>query len=307
VRLILHSAVAATLTAGAWAQTSAYQTADGNTSVFLNNAKASLVFNVSDVKFDAGYLHEGAGTPLKDGFNPKSLEYGFDVVGKPSSSLENQVFQKGSAPPSFGVLASIGYHSPFADLSTQTPKSHLRDDWALIALSYTRSTFTTVAAASSEPVKQYFDGFRILPAYNALLNLSGENGVGMILGAAAGVERTNNVDELMPVTISTPVLQSGAGLPPFSVVTQTSGYLGAYEKLYAAPIYTDAVLIPKRASWIDFDAFTRSNAAHADRYVEGGLGVFIARPEEPTKVLGGLSVGWKNGAPTYAVVCGFAF
>ena len=307
MRLILHSAVAAILTAGAWAQTSAYQTADGNTSVFLNNAKASLVFNVSDVKFDAGYLHEGAGTPLKDGLNPKSLEYGFDLVGKPSSSLENQVFQKGSAPPSFGALASIGYHSPFADLSTQTPQSHLRDDWALVALSYTRSTFTTVVGASSEPVKQYFDGFRILPAYNALLNLSGENGVGMILGVAAGVERTNNVDELTPVTISTPVLQSGAGLPPFSVVTQTSGYLGPYEKLYAAPIYTDAVLIPKRASWVDFDFFTRSNAAHADRYVEGGLGVFIARPEEPTKVLGGLSVGWKNGAPTYAVVCGFAF
>ncbi len=307
MRLVILSAVASSLTAGVWAQTSAYQTADGTTSIFLNNAKASLVFNVSDVKFDAGYLHEGAGTPLKYGFNPKSLEYGFDVFGKPASSLENQVFQKGNAPPSFGVLASIGYHSPFADLSAQTPKTRLRDDWALVALSYTRSTFTTVASASAEPVKQFFDGFRILPAYDALLNLNSANGVGVILGAAAGVERTNNVDELTPVTIDTPVLQSGAGLAPFSVVNQTSGYLGAYEKLYAAPIYTDAVVIPKRASWFDFDFFTRFNVAHADRYEEGGLGVFLARPEEPTKVLGGLSVGWKNGAPSYAVVCGFAF
>jgi hypothetical protein len=307
VRLVILLAVAASLTACVWAQTSAYQTADGNTSVFLNNAKASIVFNVSDVKFDAGYLHEGAGTALKDGFNPKSLEYGFDVFGKPASSLENQVFQKGNAPPSFGVLASLGYHSPFADLSTQTPKTHLRDDWALVALSYTRSTFTTVASSTAEPVKQFFDGFRILPAYNALLNLSSETGTGVILGGAAGVQRTNNVDDLKPVTIDTPVLQSAAGQAPFSVVNQTSGYLGAYEKYYAAPIYTDAVVILNRASWVDFDFFTRFNAAHVDRYEEGGLGVFIARPEEPTKVLGGLSVGWKNGAPTYAVVCGFAF
>lgn len=307
MRLAILSAIASSLTAGVWAQTSAYQTADGNTSVFLNNAKASLVFNVSDVKFDAGYLHEGAGTPLKNGFNPKSLEYGFDLTGKPSSSLENQVFQKGNAPPSFGVLASLGYHSPFADLSTQTPKSHLRDDWALVSLSYTRSTFTTVASATTEPVKQSFDGFRILPAYNALINFNGAQGAGVILGAAAGVQRTNNVDELKPVTIDTPVLQSGAGLSPFSVVNQTSGYLGAYEKFYAAPIYTDAVVIPKQASWFDFDFFTRFNVAHVDRYEEGGLGVFLARPEEPTKVLGGVSIGWKNGAPTYAVVCGFAF
>lgn len=307
MKLVIVWAVAASLTAGVWAQTSAYQTADGNTSVFLNNAKANLVFNVSDMKFDAGYLHEGAGTPLKSGFNPKSLEYGFDVFGKPASSLENQVFQKGNAPPSFGVLASVGYHSPFADLSTQTPQSHLRDDWALVALSYTRSTFTTVASGSAEPVKQFFDGFRILPAYNALLNLDGNQGMGMVLGLAAGVQRTNNVDLLKPVTIDTPVFQSAAGLAPFSVVNQTSGYLGAYKKFYAAPIYTDAVVIPKQTSWFDFDFFTRFNAAHVDRFEEGGLGFFIARPEEPTKVLGGLSVGWKNGAPTYAVVCGFAF
>jgi hypothetical protein len=67
------------------------------------------------------------------------------------------------------------------------------------------------------------------------------------------------------------------------------------------------VAIPKQASWIDFDLFTRWNAAHAGRYSEGGMGIFVARPKAPTKVLGGISIAWKNGVPTYAIVGGFAF
>ena len=44
-----------------FAQTSAYQSADGNTSIFLGNAKGSAIFNVSNTQFDLGYLHEGTG------------------------------------------------------------------------------------------------------------------------------------------------------------------------------------------------------------------------------------------------------
>lgn len=279
-----------------WAQTSAYQSADGNSSIFLNNAKASLIFNVSDTKFDLGYLHEGSG---------KSLLYGFDATGKPSSNFATQVFQKGSSPPAFGGSASIGIHAPFAlPPLQQTPNGHLRDDWALLHFTYTRSTFDTATNSSTEPQKRVFDGYRVLPAYDALLNAPGAS---LLLGAAAGVERTNNVDQLKTATIVTPLVQSATGIAPFQVTQQTNGYLGNYTKLIAAPIYSDVVWIPKALPWIDLDLFTRSNAAHTDRYIEGGVGLFLAQPDNPTKVLGGFSLGWKNGTPTLAFVAGWSF
>ena len=39
-------------------QTSAYQDTDSNTSIYLQNSKASLVYNVSDAKFTVGYMAE---------------------------------------------------------------------------------------------------------------------------------------------------------------------------------------------------------------------------------------------------------
>src|SRR5579872_6884187 len=119
------------------AQTSAYQTADSTTSIFLQNSAANIIYNVSDNKFDIGYLHEGGGHA--------TLLYGFDFVGKPSSNLSTQIFQTGSTPPSLGGSASIGIHAPFAkDPTDQKPTDRLRDDWALIQFSYTRQSFTTV-------------------------------------------------------------------------------------------------------------------------------------------------------------------
>lgn len=279
-----------------WAQTSAYQSADGNTSIFLDNAKASLIFNVSDTRFTLGYLHEGSG---------RSLMYGFEATGKPSSNLTTQVFQKGGSPPALGGSASFGIHSPFAGaILHQSPSRHLRDDWALLHFTYTRSTFSTVANSSTEPQKQHFDGYRLLPVYDALINAPG---AGLLLGVAAGIERTNNVAQLKAAAIVTPSLQSAAGISPFEAAQQTSGYVGIYKNLIGAPIYTDAIWIPKALPWIDFDLFTRSNAAHTDRYIEGGVGIFLAQPDNPTKVLGGFSLAWNNGTPTLGFVAGWAF
>src|SRR5215472_11597404 len=115
----------------AFAQTSAYQTADSNTSIFLTNANANLIFNVSDTKFTVGYLHEEAGR--------RTLLFGFDLSGTPSASLSTQIFQKGPNPPALGGAASIGLHSMFALApDCQSPDGHLRDDWALIQFTYSR-------------------------------------------------------------------------------------------------------------------------------------------------------------------------
>jgi hypothetical protein len=278
-----------------WGQTSAYQSADGNTSIFLDDAKANMVLNVSDTKFDLGYLHEGAG---------KSWLYGFDLTGKPSSDFAT-LFQKGKTPPAAGGSMSIGRHQPFSKaLEDQPETGRLRDDWTLLQFSYTRSIFDTAAGSSASPQHQHFDEYRVLASYDALVNAPGAS---MLLGVAAGVQRTNNVDQLKQATIITPLVQSAGSTTPFEAAHETSGYVGAYKKSLGAPIYTDAVWIPKALPWVDFDAFTRSNAAHSNRYIEGGVGVFIAKPDNATQVLGGLSLAWKNGSPTLCLVAGWSF
>jgi hypothetical protein len=279
------------------AQTSAYQSADCNTSIFLANAKASLIFNVSSTQFDLGYLHEGSG---------KSWLYGLDVTGKPTSEFST-LFVKGKTPPAAGGSAAFGYHHPISkDIDHQVASTRLRDDWALLQFTYTRqSSFETVPNSTTEPEKRTFDGYRAVAVYNALVNAPGST---LLLGVAAGIQRQNNLDQLKPVTISTPVAASVPGIAPFTVTQQaSSGYFGDYKKYFGAPLYTDAIWIPKGLPWIDFDAFTRWNAAHEYRYIEGGIGIFLAKPGNATQVLGGISLAWKNGTPTLGFVAGWSF
>lgn len=294
MRLLLLLSLPITL----FAQNSAYQTADSTTSIFLQNSAANLIFNVSDNKFDIGYLHEGGGHA--------SLLYGFDFVGKPTSNLSTQIFQTGSTPPSLGGSASIGIHAPFAKAPLdQSPTGALRDDWALVQFTYTRQSFTTVLDANTSPAKQKFDGYKVIAAYNQLLNAPGPASV--LWGVAAGVQRSNNIDDLKAVTINTPVLESATGISPFVAVKQSSGYVGEFRKYVGAPIYTDVAFIPKSFSWLSLDLYTRSNLATANRYIQGGVGLFLARPEDPTKVLGGITWGWRNGTPTLSFVAGWTF
>jgi hypothetical protein len=191
------------------------------------------------------------------------------------------------------------------DPANQSPNGHLRDDWALIQFTYSRSTFKLANDPNSQPQQIHFDEYKALMVYNALVNVPY---VGLLLGGTVGVHRTNNVDDLKAVTINSFVLQSAAGVSPsFEAVKQDSGYVGDYKTFTDVPIYTDAVIIPKRSSWIDLDFFTRSSTANSNRYFEGGVGLFVARPDNPTAVLGGLSLGWKSGVPTWAFVAGWSF
>ena len=282
-----------------FAQTSAYQSADGNTSIFLGNAKGSAIFNVSNTQFDLGYLHEGTG---------KTWMYGFDVTGKPSSDFST-LFEKGKTPPAVGGTASFGYHKPFAKgIRDQGKDDRFKDDWALLKVTYTRSAFETADNSTTEPVKRTFDGYTALAAYNALVVEPGEKSVTFIFGAAAGLQRENNLSQLTSATISTPLAVSATGIAPFTVTQQaSSGYFGDYAKSYGAPLYTDAICIPKKLPWLDIDAFTRSDLAHANRYFEGGLGLYLASSSDVTKILGGVSMGWKNGTPTLGFVTGWSF
>jgi len=282
-----------------WGQTSAYQSSDGRTSIFLANAKGNFIFNASDTRFDFGYLHEE---------NGKSWLYGLDLTGKASSDFAN-LFQKGKLPADAGGAVSLGRHHPFSkELGDQGPNDRIRDDWALVQFTYRRSSFLTVGNFASEPQQRNFDAYRVLAVENALVNA---RGVALLLGIGAGIERSNNLGDLKQVTISTPVIQSAPGIPPFVVTQQKSGYYGNYQQYLGAPVYSDTVLFPKTSnailSRLGLDLFTRSDTAPANRSIAGGVGIFLSKRGQPTQVLGGVSLAWRDGTPSIGIVAGFAF
>ena len=280
------------------AQTSAYQSQDGTTSIMLDNAKGNLSLNLTTTKFTFGYLHESGAD--------KSLMYGGDVFGKPATSLSKELFQKGSQPPQVGGDFSIGVHGLFSKpIEHQDLKHDLRDDWLLFQLTYSRSSLTTVTDDLTAPQKRTLDNYKAMAIWNGVVGT--DSAGSFLIGLGAGVQRKDNSDNLKPVQITTPVLQSATGVSSFQAINQTSGYLGQYKKLMGAPIYSDFVYVPKWTNWLSMDAYTRSDAAHTDPFIEGGIGFFIAQPKKPTQVLGGVSLGWHNGAPVFSVVGGWSF
>jgi hypothetical protein len=297
--MLIKSLTAAVLLTGSLlAQTSAYQSQDGTTSIMLDNAKGDLSLNITDTKFTAGYLNESS--------NLHSLMFGGDIFGKPATSLSKEIFQKGSQPPQVGGDFSIGMHGVFsAEIDHENLKHGLRDDWLLGQFTYSRSSLTTVTDAQTASQKRGFDSYKAMAIWDGIVGT--DSAGSFLIGIAAGAQRKDNSDNLKPVQITTPVLQSAAGVSPFEAISQTSGYLGQYKKLIGAPIYSDFVYIPKWTNWLSVDAYTRSDAAHTDRYVEGGIGFFIAQPKKPTKVVGGASLGWHNGTPVIAVIGGWSF
>lgn len=343
------------------AQTSAYQDSDGNTSIYIVNAKANLTYNVSDTKFTVGYLHEPSGARREkvadlqpkldktevDIFKAQKVvsdahdksdqdaeavakaklslledqksnyqseidrakekhrcmrcEYGVNFSGKPSADLATQIFKNGNSPASVGGGGSFGWHGVgVKDIFDANPKDVLTDAWVLINFTYTKSTFDTIPASATTAITQHFNGFTFLPVYNALLNIPHFN---LLTGFGAGVNRTNNVSDLTKVSVTTSSAQSGL----VNVVQQKDAYQGTYTTGIGVPIYSDFVFIPKFANWLGIDAFERAQILATNRSAEGGVGIFVAKPKAPAAVLGGISVGWKDGDRTIAMVAGWSF
>jgi hypothetical protein len=324
------------ITTALYSQTSAYQDTDGNTSIYLRDPKANLTFNVSDTKFTVGYLatinemrrdnlvNRAAKEtdPAKQQVMQKQIDalnesmkntklgrsaIGVHFSGKPTTDLTGQILQSSSSPASVSGGLFYGIHR----LGAKTLKvqdedekehhpDHLRDDWFILNVNYSRSTFNTVANDSTTPVSQHFDGFDILPSYNRQVDIGAFT---LIAGVSGGVNRTNNTGDLKKVEIDTTEATSGT----VSVVSQKDAYLGAYKESIGVPIYSDFVFISKGLNWLSFDAFERANVVSTNGYAEGGAGVFIAKPDKPTEVLGGVSIGWKDGKSTIAIVAGWTF
>jgi hypothetical protein len=274
------------------AQKSAYQSADGQTSLYLDQG-AAATFNFGDTKFSLG----GNRRLIKH-----NLIYGWEIYGKASSG-ESTLFSSKIKTPEGGGDFVFGWHPLRHPRIDPNPSGFHKDDWLLFDVGYSRSSFYVAPDAGPiDSAKRYFNRYRALAVYNDI-----EKGWFM-WGAAAGVERRNNLDDLKPVTFQT-TLQSASGN---SVVKDQAGYLGAYGEYRAVPLYVDLLFIPSEkaapfGSVLALDAFTRCDLSPDHRKADGGVGVFLTKKGSPTKAMGGVTASWNDGKVRVALVASYSF
>ncbi|MBI2684880.1 MAG: hypothetical protein HYX27_01085 [Acidobacteria bacterium] len=278
------------------AQKSAYQSGDGQTSLYLD--AGATIFNFAETKISVAYTNRlRAGTTAP-------LFYGYEAFAKASSGTLTLYSDKPKVPEG-GASFIIGKYNPFKLSAGPLGEGKLAEDWLVADFGYSRAGFNIAETGQTTYATRYFDRYRFMGAYNALVNGA------VLFGVAAGAERRNNLDDLQNATFQT-ALTPPSG--PNSVVKTKTGFYGNYRDYTAAPIYTDLLFVlppkvhlPGFDNQIGIDGFTRSDAAPARRSIDGGVGIFLTKKGAPTKVLGGISASWNDGKIRVAVVAGFNF
>ena len=275
------------------AQQSAFQSSNGQTSVYLDSGSAAT-FNFGDTKFSIGHITR---------HSTRKLVWGYEIFGSASSGVTTLFSSKIKVPEGGGSVV-LGWHPLSRKAVTAT-----KDNWLLFDVGYSRSVFYVSPSApqSIDDTKRYFDRYRAVAVVNGKLS---DN---ILVGVAAGAERRNNLDDLSQITFQTSIAAPPAG-GTIGVVRSKDGYLGDYRQYVAAPIYTDLLFIlppsiklPGFDSQIAIDGFTRSDVASFHRYTDGGVGVFLTKKGSPTKVVGGLAASWNDGKVRVALVASYNF
>ena len=285
------AAVCLLAAAPAAAQKSAFQSGNGQTSLYLDGGSA-VTANFADTKVSLGQVFRQA--------IPK-FTWGYEAYFKASSG-SSTLFSSKIKVPEGGADVVVGWHPLVRRWETTT-----RDNWLLFDIGYSRSAFYVAAAppGSVDDAKRYFDRIRAIAAYNHKFS---DN---VLLGVAAGAERRNNLDDLTEVKFQTAVAPAPAG-GSVSAVKSKDGFLGDYREYVAAPVYTDLLYLLTRKltvlkSRVAIDGFTRFDVAAPHRSADGGVGIFLTDPKKPTRVRGGLSASWNEGKVRVALVASYNF
>lgn len=283
------------------AQQSAFQSSDGKTSLYLGSGGA-VTFNLGDTKFAVGHQFHVTNKPRF---------YGYEVFGKASSGTTTLFSSKIKVPEGGGDFF-LGWHWDGNNQRDSCNRVHHEDEnsarWFLFDVGYSRSSFyVSDTAVPIDNAKRYFDRFRTMAIYN-----NRPNGW-FLYGVAVGAERRNNLDDLKQISFETTLIAAPQNTTTAVVKTQ-AGYLGKYREYVAAPVYTDLLFIlpekvkvPGVKSRIAIDAFTRSDVAAANRYGDGGVGIFVTKKGAPTKVMGGIAASWNGGKGRVALVASYNF
>ena len=301
--LILLSAMGCLPATG---QQSAFQSGNGQTSIYLGSGGSAATFNSSDTKVSISYLNR---------HSEKWRLFGYEAYAKASSGVAT-LFSSKIKVPEGGADFVFGGHPTGSGAPTsgkdRPPRGadadSAKDQWALIDVGYSRSAFyVSDVAQLPDKAKRYFDRFRAVAVWNRKFSDH------FLFGIASGAERRNNLDDLTQITFQTTVLPPPSGATT-SVVKTQSGFLGSYREYIAAPLYTDMlVVLPAKVTLPGFgyhialDGFTRSDLAATRRSADGGLGVFLTKKGAVTRVVGGLAASWNAGKVRVAFIASYNF
>jgi len=282
----------------ALAQQSLFQSSDGQSSVYLRQSSAT--FNLGDSKASIGYVNR---------VNIKKTFWGFEGYATANSGVTSLFSSDKPKAPEGGGDFTVGRHFVLVPMPVAGVKAKAREDWWLIDVGYGHSSFYLYPKGSTPEAntpKTNFDRFRAIAAYNYFT--SGN----LIAGIAAGAERRNNLSDLTSVSLATVIVPAPTGSQTSIEKTQ-AGYYGNYKEYIAAPIYTDILFYPGKASVPAFgnrlgiDFFSRSDVAAANRSSSGGLGIFMFKKEDPLTPIGGISASFNGTKVQLALTVGFAF
>jgi hypothetical protein len=282
---------------GALAQT-AFEDAGGNSSIFIRDGGFARV-NVTDSSVKTGYVFD---------FTDKDYFFGIELSGKLSGKFAS-IFESGKPSPEGRIRGTVGWKFLLSDPPKGEPtKGPLTDDWLTLHVGYRRASYRLLAENenfASQIKKRPFDGFEAILAYNALFR--SKRGP-VLLGVSGGAERRNNIGDLSEVEVEDQVFTSSSGTTQRSVLSKQKAFRGEFAESTAAPINTDLVWFPARfRSEIGFNFFTRSNVGGGDRHIEPGVGVFVTKAGQPTKVIGGLSLSARDGKARFGLIAGYNF
>ena len=217
-------------------------------------------------------------------------------------------------------------------------------DWLSFRVAYKRSRYKLLNEGSSfadQVRRQNFDGYSATLAYNRLITLDDLMGQkarrvvrraerlgadtdkrtkataegkepepkgSMIVGVSIGVRRSNNADDLDSVEIEDQSFTSSSGTTQRRGMSKQTVLSGEYKEFIAVPLNTDVVWYPGMfRSRLAIDFFTRSDLGKTGREFVPGVGLFITKAGQPTKVVGGISFALDDGKGRIGLVGGFHF
>jgi hypothetical protein len=281
------------------AQQSLFQSADGQTAIYLRQSTASI--NLGDSKASLAYIHR---------VNIQPFSWGVEGYATANTGVASLFLSDRPKAPEGGGDGTLVRHYLFTKMPEAGESGPAREDSLILDVGYGRSSFylypTGVAASTSAP-KTNFDRLRAVVAYNFFA--SGNK----ILGIAGGAERRNNLSDLKSTSLQTVIVAAPPGSQSSIVKTQ-AGYYGDYKKYIAAPIYTDflfylpeKIVVPGFDNRIGIDFLSRSDIASANRSSQGGIGIFLFKKADPLASIGGLSATYDGTSFQVSLTAGLTF
>lgn len=319
--LFILPAVVLTLTCKATHAQMPFQDGANSGSVLLSDG-GFVQINIADPSIRIGYLRD---------VSSQRWSWGFDASGK-LTGTKAALLNNNRVAPDMKVGFTFGRKYVFAkrlDLNNPTDQQRLQDaqaeavrnglapnsdlgeywrsmpyDRLVLQLGYgykQYKLFDESAVFDKQIVKKGFHNPSIALTYSALLNGS------TLLGASFGVGRSNNSSDLTEVDVRD--INSATFNNTVREVVESDQVLrGDFKQSTSAFLNTDYIIYPQKAfSRIGIDFYSRSVLTGIDKGVSPGIGLFLSEKGAPTKVLGGVSVSYKDGKASVALVAGFSF